>query len=370
MNLVPRDYYRIARRYGGQTLDLQLGVSRANEKPITYPMEKWGTTLVEAKSRTGKTSEIKSLLAQVHRAGRKIIIFDPYGDYLDLDVPNFRAREWKTLMEDVHIEKDFAFSLSKFTHRDFRTFGFTEKGLQLMGEISSRIDIHGNNPATVGDLIGDLPDKWHKVALFNQKYDLDLKRPLHEMMINSMSDTYRNMVPYFYDINVSPGAGIHCLNNVREIVREHKVVVFYFGLGEGGSVTKFQIYSAIILRELKTILEEIHALFVFDEGDLLAPNTAAGSIPPTSAHEVDEYCRKLGRTGTHMQVITQNHADLLPSLARNWHGIILGKLNPDSKFYEYTQDLYWDPRKGVREFLYIDSNNKQFVFKPPNPPTM
>jgi hypothetical protein len=365
MNIESRDYWKTHTRYYGQTIPVLLGYTPKNRKPITYPIQKWGTTKFVAKSRVGKTTEIKSLISQVNRAGRKIVILDPYRDYVEMGEPNFRGKDGAAFIHDLHVEQDFAFTISQFKAKDFSTFGFTEKGLTLMADIAPRVALHKNDPEFVSDFIADLPDRQPLIAPFNRKYGMKIRKPINESKINAMAETYRLMRGYFYDEAESPEKGIHCLDNVCDICLKHDVTVFYFDVATHGQ-TKFQIYSAIILRLLKQVLAKLKALFVFEEGDILFPNSLT---PPTSFYEVDEYCRKLGRTDTHMIIVSQNDADFHPSIARNYHGMVLGKLNPGSRYYELVEDLYWDPERGIRQMLFMDSNNRTYVFEPLAPPT-
>ncbi|MEK6833011.1 MAG: DUF87 domain-containing protein [Nanoarchaeota archaeon] len=354
--------------YKLETLWVELGKKLyANENDlqprVLFPARKFFATGIIAKTRTGKTSIAKTLLVDLYRRGnRKIIIFDPYSDYWKLGEYNNHRQAEIQKISYLKLFKNFAFRISQFSLNDWLSLGIAELGAKICNDIGKKIKLHYDDPDKFLEILSKLPINEESIENFNNEYasqGLYFNSRLPESTITALNSRL-HFLKYIFKYPNDNKKEIDIKDLIKFI--DNYVIIFDLQLQKGEDVFKGRAYVGIILRMLKPYLEKYNPVICIDEADLFAPNVKEFWEYPSSLKELIEYGIKLQRAHIGLILITQHEKLLHPTLVRSFHNKIIGIVDKDSQFYDYTHNLFWDYDKGIRQFVYIDENNRAFPF--------
>lgn len=347
----------------------------------------FGVAMVFAKSRYGKTIEVKNMITQIAKH-RNIIIFDYMGEHSDSKWGNWRSRDNICFIPDLYTVENFAFYMTDFNQSiDFRSMGFTDNVIPLVKRLLEKINMHQNDPVIFLQILNDLPVSANDIEEFHEKY------PEYEMVGAQNYSARQSMISKFEGLwdsrLIIPEVGSdshaeHCPDKIHiddwpELVRDHPHLNINLNLTSSDIESIAQSSVGKILEKLFPVLHELKPLIVVEEADKVSPNTGpTNEFDVSSQRWLRDYCIKHQRMGVKIVFITQEPSSLDVATVKAGKTWIFGVHTPtvdthgvlDEPGFDYGRDvvkkLRHDVDKGWHDFAIIETGRggKYRIFEP------
>lgn len=354
----------------------------------------YGVYTISAMTRWGKSALSKIIYTALAEENLKrkrdgkgittpLVIFDYRGEHGDSRYPYFLSKNEVRGIIDLHTIEDFAFMISDYTHiSDWVSFGFEQRGAELMSKIAADVESHNNDPEQVQEMIDWLPLTSNAMSDFWSRYPSAqsyVRMPQHSGKVASMSANFSIIKHYFFD------GSQNYIANFGEEMYNHRHLHINLNLTPAEErIAKANVGK--ILEQIHNYLEVIRCkhghdrwvlkpFFVFEEADILAPAYVEAPLP-SSLYWIYRFVLKFQKYGPKLMFITQDPALMFPELVSNSHTLLLGKLPQrtqlDATYREKTEKLGRPGGSNRGEFVKIEVGKEwQYeVFTPNDMPCM
>lgn len=288
-------------------------------KEVTRIIRVNSMIVITGRPRSGKTLLAKSLVGQLKH--RKILQFDYSGEWGLSKYPNVFSKDsnYGDFLHSLINLEDVGFDISDYDKpSDWMSLGISRGGAVLVSQIAKKKDIHGNDWSTFKKMIKDLPFSQTWVKVYNEKWNMNLKTPMH-------SESYKNVqktIDYLDPIFTQP----YTKYNFDYLFDKYKYINVNLGLESGDSETqeaKARLIVGKVLEKIKPILYKHRPVIVFEEADILAPKLPESKdVFYSSLNWIKKYVLKLGRrAGCMLFFIVQDdkRCDDVIRFEKDWH---------------------------------------------------
>ena len=332
----------------------------------------FGFGVFAATSGYGKTELLKNIMVQQFycRKGR-IVIFDIYDDYKNINIPNFEQKDQIFIripsMKTIEI-KNAGIYLEDMSAVDWQGLGFMPKTTaQLMQIINENPGMHIEE---LLDLIEELPTDKREMDSYSGS--VPLRAPINKAIKTAMLSNLSHCRQMF----ISKESGKLRLTEAlfKELLLAQTAIRIKFDASDITIKTKTLV--GIILRLCSRLLW-LKPVFYCDESDKLFPRISeADNKPiPSSVYWAIEYVRKIGRRNNIMMYfLIQDFGALHSAIIENSHFFIIGagvagisKLSGVLPNYMLNgiNYLHWDSARNYREFLFAHKGGQGYqIFTP------
>ena len=366
---------------------IELGYDRYGNTVNMVEDYGFGVIIVIAKSRYGKTIQVKNIYTQMAKY-RNLIIFDYIGEHSSSRFGHWRSRDDICFIPDLYTIENFAFYMTDFDQfLDWKSMGFTDNVIPIIRRILEREDLHQNDPLIFLELLRALPISGSEVEeflkIFPEFSTIDPMNYSSKLSVVTRFEALwdsRLIIPVMGTENhrkYSPDM-IH-IEDWPEFVRDHPHLNINLNLATSNAELTAKASVGKILEKLLPALYELKPVIVIEEADKLCPNTGfSDEFDSSSQKQLREYCIKHQRTGTKLMFVTQE-PDLLDKntlkAGKTW---IFGVHTPNADTHSVLDDpdfdygrvvikkLRHDVDKGWRDFGFIETGRggKYKIFAP------
>ena len=366
---------------------IDLGTDRYGNTVSMVEDYGYGVVMVIAKSRYGKTIEVKNIITQEAQY-RNLIIFDYMGEHSESKWGNWRSKDDIRFIPDLYTVENFAFYITDFDQfLDFRSMGFTDAVIPIIRRVLEKEELHQNDPLIFLEILRAMPVSGNDVEDFLEAYpDFSTIDPMNYSSKLSMVTRFEAL----WDSHlIMPVMGtenhekytpdlIH-IEDWPDLIRDHPHININLNLVTSNAEITAQASVGKILEKLLPALYELKPFIVVEEADKVCPNTGdTDEVDSSSQKQLRDYCIKHQRTGIKIMFITQEPHLLDKNTLKAGKTWIFGVHTPsadshsvlDDPDFDYGRDvikkLRHDVDKGQREFGFIETGRggKYKIFAP------
>lgn len=321
----------------------------------------YGIITVLARSRQGKTAMLKNTAFTLWYEGRKIIVFDPFGEWATVSQYNFDV-DFPDKVIDLCLIENFAFKISEMRNPFYwAQLGFTGKAINYLLMISERVDLHNDEPEKFFEIIQDLPANPGDIRLWNAKYpSMPLEASLHEATRKSIIENTHFIKRFFFNPVNDERVNIE---DWEEKIQNSQFIVINFGVTEDTQKVREQtnLMCAIVMDKIGYHqIEKYHPCIFFEEVDYFAPNE--NQMPFSYSREkIDEFNRKKLRKGVFLFYINQVHDTIARTIVRDKFQLILGAIAKTDSIWNELGKNYYNILQKQRVFLYKTEEGQEYL---------
>lgn len=347
----------------------------------------FGVIIVIAKSRYGKTIEVKNIYTQEAKH-RNLIIFDYMGEHSESRFGNWRSQDDICFIPDLYTIENFSFYMTDFDQfLDWKSMGFTDNVIPIIRRVLEKEDLHQNDPLIFLKILRDMPISSSEVEDFLNTYpDFSNIDPINYSSKLSMITRFealwdsRLIIPVMgSDNHTKHSPDLIHIEDWPELIRDHPHININLNLITSNAELTARASVGKILEKILPALSELKPFIVVEEADKLSPYTGkTDDVYSSSQKQLRDYCIKHQRTGVKIMFITQE-PDLIDShvlkAGKTW---IFGVHTPNEDTngvlndpeFNYGRDvikkLRHDVDKGDRDFGFIETgrSGKYNIFAP------
>lgn len=352
-----------------KTILIPIGTNKISGRKVFFPLRPFGTNLVLAKSRYGKSAMIKDLACKVSNY-RKVIVFDVNGEWSQ----NVTKYNWKSnnpsRFYNYRVINFFCFRISDFnTYSDWISLGFPPVGSRIMARLAAHPEIHNNDPEKFTKILADLPTTDPEENMFNAEYSKEdfhlIEGKVMDVTKASIRSRFSFVKSYFWK-----GKDDHRdIYNWEDVFSYKENLIINLNCKGEHEKAKAKAYVGKLLEILAPFLIKLKPVLIFEEADWLAPY-GVGEDPerwPSSLSRLIEYSIKYQKYGVNLFYISQSEALIHSDITKHAHTSILGHVPRSDTNAALTKRLVWDidrGRSGYREFILLHPSRRYDIFNP------
>lgn len=333
---------------------------------------RFGVLVFAAITRYGKSTLIKNWYTKVAQF-RPVIVLDYLGEHTMTKYPNFLSGDNNAMCVPKMIEiKNFRFKISQFMNdSDWHSLTYTDRGAMLMADLARKVEAHRNDPKRFWEMLCDIPvgGQFGFNMAFKNKWGFEMPA-YNAAVIDSCKALTLNLIrSNFFAEEQDP------LYDFGEIALQKKHININFNLGKGSDIGKARAVAGKVLEQLRRVINQkrfiVPPLIVVEEADVLAPETGAEMLIPSSTIQLIDFVIKLQKFNIEIAFVVQDPNRLNKAIVGNKHVFIFGQLPENNPETIVSRQLVWDIDNNYREFILKQTGTPGYqVFIPFDSSTM
>lgn len=348
---------------------IRIGKDKFKGTPVNFRLRSFGTTLILAKSRYGKTALEKHLACLISRK-RKTVIFDVNGEWIN-DVVKFNWNSPNPVRFcNYNILDNFCFRIQDFDrYSDWISLGFPPVGSRIMSRLARHPDIHKDSPIKFTELLAQLPTHEGEEDIFNDKFTGGkftlIEGRVMDVTKASIRSRFSFIKDYFWNGDDDPRSIIEW----EQVFKSNENLIINVDCGGEHNKSKARAYIGKILERFYPYLQQKKPVLIFEEADWIAPAEVGEEAErwPSSLIRLIEYSIKYQKYGVNLMLISQSESLIHENITKHAHSMILGHVPKSDSNSGLTKKLVWNPDKqpyGYREFVQLHPSRHYDVFIP------
>lgn len=357
-------------RYNRATIQIPIGSEilsggARTGRTVYLPMRVWGTTLVVALPRWGKSALAKSLVVRISKK-RPVMIFDVNSEWAD-HITRFNRKSRDSMrMTDVRVYENIVQKISEYTRAsDWFSMGFSTDACSAIAAVARHAGVHKDDPNIFSKMLDELPTSAKERVEFSNNWGF-VAPILFKMTKISVIAHFGSIIEWFWFV----GDKRNWYDWEAEFLEKWNMIVDVgMGFGRSTNVPRARALTGNILSRIKRYYKVKKPLLVFEEIRLLAPALGPGKefehMIPSSLLEIRDLVTLLPKCDVAVLAIMQNEEQVDKELVKNAHTKILGAVGDgEGKEYQLASSLRWDPDRGYREGLLYQEHGVYSRFVP------
>lgn len=323
---------------------------------FNMPFRKYTCLLVVAQPRYGKGAVAKPLSVKLSHK-RPMCFFDFKGEWrTHVTRLNYKSQHPDCITR-YKIYTNFTFKLSAFT--------FTEDWVSMGYQGPNAVDIcnlfndskayHHGVPDRFMELLKSLPTNNKEFEQYTpQAYNVDLNTSLHPETKRSWIRIFERGKRWFWQ-------GTEDQRPVYDFGKEwlqQQNIFIDFSFTETmdtDTVHRNRTFFGKIMQELRPYYTRIQGIIVIEEADTLVPNVG-NEYKPSSNQQLINFTAKAPKEGMGLIVLLQSPKQTDNSIFTGGQWSYLLGMYAD--YPKRFPKLYYDPEHNIREFLFVDVNQR------------